>query len=162
MSGITAWRIVSERFTVPPFDPLDGEGAKTLGGRWNAKDVPMVYLSGAVSLAILEVLVHSGKLDQLASKVMLSVSFRPEDVRVVEAAELTARWFDDETAAETRRIGDEWVRSTETPILKVPSAVLPVEFNYLLNPAHPHFARIRATATAKQKLPLDPRLLQMS
>ena len=93
---------------------------------------------------------------------MLSVTIRAEDVRVVQASELTARWFDEGTAEETRRIGDAWVRSAETPILKVPSAVLPVEFNYLLNPAHPHSARIRTTATAKQKLPLDPRLLQVT
>ncbi len=161
MSDVTAWRIVAEKYTVDPYDPLDGQGAKKFGARWNSPGVPLVYLSGAMSLAILEVLVHSARIDQLADMVTLAVTFRASDVRVVDASELTSRWFDSATLDETRRLGDEWVRSADTPVLKVPSAVLPVEFNYLLNPAHPHSARIRGTATPKQPLPLDPRLLKV-
>ncbi len=158
----TAWRVVDGLHTLPPYDPLDGHWAARLGGRWNSVDVPVAYLSGRLSLAILEVLVQGGSLPGLAVKVAIMLTFDDADVRTVRPADLPADWQQPSGSARLQAIGDEWVRSAETPVLKVPSAVLPVEFNYLLNPAHPHFARIRANATPKQNLPLDPRLLQVS
>ena len=158
----TAWRVVGEVYTLPPYDPLDGQGAARAGGRWNSTEVAMTYLSGSLSLAVLEVLVHGGNLKWLADKVAIMLTFDDADVRTVSPAELPANWQQPTAVEGLRAIGDEWVRSADTPVLKVPSAVLPVEFNYLLNPAHPHFARIRGTATPKQKFPLDPRLLQVS
>lgn len=157
----TVWRVVADQYTLPPFDPLDGKGAERIGGRWNSPGVAVTYLSGSLSLAVLEVLVHSGRIDSLTGKMAIALTVPERDIRTIRTSEMPQDWQDPATNNALREIGDRWLAKGDTPVLRVPSAVIPVEFNYLLNPVHPHFARIRGTATPKQPLPLDPRLLQV-
>ena len=123
--------------------PYDGEGARRAGGRWNSKGIRVLYLSENRSLAVLEVLVHLSGV--LPDKYFLGSADIPDNMpveRIVDA-DLPEAWSTlipaEQTA--TRRVGDAWVESQRSAILSVPSVIVR-ERNYVLNPAHPDFARI--------------------
>ncbi len=153
---ITAWRVSAAKYVRPPYDPLDGEGARGLGGRWNSPGVPMVYLSATLSLAILEVLVNGQQLLSLLDKVAARLQFTDADVTAVEPR-ATGQL---RPLAESQTFGNAWIAAKSSAVLRVPSVVIPQEFNYLMNPEHPDFPRIRATATKWGPLPIDRRLLE--
>jgi RES domain-containing protein len=155
----TAWRVMAEKYTLPPHSPFDGKGAAKDGGRWNSPGVAVAYLSGHVSLALLEVLVHAGSINRLAGSVVIGVSFDDDDVTEIPLVTLPSNWREFEAENTLRLIGDEWYKKLSTPLLRVPSAVLPLEHNYLFNPIHQRAGTILATITPATLLPpLDPRL----
>ncbi len=142
-----AWRIVRESRASTAFD---GEGAREFGGRWNSPGGRVVYTSATLSLAALETLVHLTQPVSLRH-VAFRVEFDEALVEQVDASRLAVGWDAEPPGFASMAAGDDWLRRGRAPILRVPSAIVPVEFNYLLNPAHPQFRGIaigKATAFA--------------
>ncbi len=143
MKGPTrAWRIVKKNHVGRAFD---GGGARRMGGRWNSQGVAMVYASATISLALLETLVHADQEDLAAGRYVAIPVDIPAIVRVRQIDRSTLpkdwrRW--DPAPPELRKIGDEWIRGGRQAVLVVPSAVLPQEKNYLINPAHKDVKRL--------------------
>jgi RES domain-containing protein len=119
----------------------DGKGASLYPGRWNHEGTPVVYCAESRCCCALEVLVNA---DELADD-YISISIEiPDDLGLMsmEVADLPAGWDANPSIDATRDIGSSWAMSQSTPVFSVPSAVIPRERNYILNPAHPDFARI--------------------
>lgn len=132
------WRLVTARFAASAFS---GEGARLYGGRWNRKGVPMVYTSATQSLAMLEMLVQD---DPLRARYVAIPSTIPDEVEVARLTvdELPADWRGLGARGALQELGTAWARGLSTAVLAVPSAVVPAESNYLLNPLHSDFGRI--------------------
>lgn len=150
---VSAWRIVKARHAAAAFT---GAGAKLSGGRWNSPGVPMIYAAGSASLAMLEMLVHLQSQELLNRYVLFEVSFDERHVQTLATKSLPKAWKKSPPTKAVQQIGDEWASALASPVLKVPSVILPTESNYLLNPAHPHFAKI--AIGPKRNLRFDPRL----
>lgn len=135
---LTVWRLVTRRFADTAFS---GEGARLYGGRWNHKGVPMVYTAASQSLAMLEMLVQD---EPLRANYMMIPATLPDTLAIehIDAARLPADWRDHPARETLQAMGSEWARQKYSAVLAVPSAVIPAETNYLLNPAHPAFAEI--------------------
>jgi len=146
-----AWRITRARKAA---DAFSGEGARRFGGRWNSPGVRMVYTAGSRSLAILEVLAHLTTSAPLNHYLLYRIECEEALVQVL--ADLPPGWDAEPPTAASQSAGDAWVASATHPVLSVPSAVVPEERNYLLNPAHPEFARIVIAKPAAYRI--DPRL----
>jgi RES domain-containing protein len=149
----TVWRLVKTKYAGTAFD---GEGARLYGGRWSSPGVRVAYGSGSVALAILEVLVHLDAARLLTSYSIVTAEVPDELVTVLPVAELPRSWKQSPPPVETRAIGDAWVRAATSAALAVPSAIVETERNYLLNPAHRSFGRIRIAAPLR--FTFDPRL----
>jgi RES domain-containing protein len=150
---LRSWRIVRSRFAATA---LTGLGARAYGGRWNSVGTTVIYTAGSMALATLELLVHVQSEDVLARYVCFEVTFEEELVKVLSPGLLPARWWQARPSAALRRLGDDWAASLDRPILRVPSAVVRAEWNYLLNPLHPEFTRIKIGP--RQPLRMDKRL----
>jgi RES domain-containing protein len=148
---VRVWRLARRAHAA-----LDGGGARRDGGRWNSPGRPLVYSSSHLSLAALEVLVH------------FDVDEVPEDLRAFAieipdalAAEqvtldtLPTGWT--RQAFASRAFGDDWLAAARTPVLVVPSAIIPEETNVLVNPSHPATQGVRVVAS--RRFAYDPRLL---
>ncbi len=121
---------------------MTGEGARLYGGRWNPPGVAMVYAAESRALAALEMLVHLQSQKLLASYVAIELRFNAKIVENLPVASLPDDWRSDPAPLSTQAIGSAWVTSNRLPVLRVPSVLIPEEFNYLLNPRHPGFAEI--------------------
>jgi len=135
---LRVWRIVTARFAETAFS---GEGARRYGGRWNRKGVPLVYTAGSQSLALLEMLVQD---EPLRARYAMIPAEIPADLPVarIEPEQLPADWRDPAALETLRSLGAHWASEMTSAVLAVPSAVVPAETNYLLNPRHPDFVRI--------------------
>lgn len=132
------WRIVTARYAESAFS---GEGARLYSGRWNRKGVAVVYTAGSQSLAMLEMLVQDQPLR--ARYVMIPASL-PESLAIerIVPGQLPEGWREGPARQELQALGSNWIRRQTSAVLAVPSAVIPDETNYLLNPTHPDFAAI--------------------
>jgi RES domain-containing protein len=148
----TAWRLTKTRYLATAWD---GEGARRTGGRWNSVGTPVVYASGTLSLALVETLVHlpSGILPAYSAQ---RADFDDSLVIVLADADVPSGWRGDPPPAATRAIGDEWAAAGRSAVLRVPSVVVPSEFNYVFNPRHPDFTRVAIGPPTR--FPFDPRL----
>ena len=135
-----AWRLVKTKYLAHAFD---GEGARIFGGRWNSPGVPVVYLAQSLALAALEVLVHLQSAQPLTAWSTIPVTFSERLVKTVAEDSLPARWNEWPAPVALQEIGDAWVAAGVSAMLSVPSAVVPAERIYLLNPLHPGFRRVR-------------------
>lgn len=137
---LTVWRLVAARHAASAFD---GEGARLYGGRWNHPGTAVVYASATLSLAALELLVHleveDAPEDRLAVAAELPAGLEVETVR---AEDLPASWRAYPAPEALKDLGTAWVEAGRTAVLEVPSAVIPAEQNYLLNPRHPDLSGI--------------------
>ena len=151
---IRVWRISTEAWVSSAFD---GEGASKFGARWNSKGVRVVYTSESLALAALEMIVHVNPSDLVARFIAIAADI-PDDLprTVLRPEELPKHWRDYPAPQELQRRGDEWARGASTAVLEVPSAVIPVERNFVLNPAHADFARL--TLAPPLPFEFDPRL----
>jgi RES domain-containing protein len=138
-------------------DAFSGEGARLYGGGWNSKGIPVVYTASSRALAILEMLVQD---QPLRARYAIIAARIPSTVRIehVSAAALPDTWATAPPSDELRAIGADWITRAKTAVLRVPSTVVPSEFNYLLNPAHREFHRIKLGLV--ETLSTDRRLLQ--
>ena len=137
------WRLTRAQYASTAFD---GEGGRLYGGRWNSPGRAVVYLAGSLALAALEILVHVKSQRELEGYIKIRVE-APESL-VGEVETLPENWQQGRAPDETRAIGDAWLVAAETPLLRVPSVVIPEEHNYLLNPQHPDFEKL-ATGEAE-------------
>ncbi len=135
----------------------DGEGARLHGGRWNRHGIPMVYASESLSLATLELLVH-GNYEEAPDDLVATSMTLPKNIVVerLQADRLPRDWRSYPAPEMLQELGSTWARSLKTACLAVPSAVVPSEWNYLLNPRHPTFDRLRPKAATA--FSLDRRL----
>lgn len=150
---LSGWRIVKARHLRGAFS---GEGSRRFGGRWNSVGVPMVYTAGSMSLAALEMLVHLDADELLQAYWAVEASFDESLVTEIDRSRLPPGWRAGEPSASTREIGDAWVRSARSVVLRVPSVIIESEHNYLLNPRHPEFSRVRLAQP--RRFAFDPRL----
>lgn len=135
---ITAWRLVSAARSA---DAFTGEGSFRYGNRWNHPGTHVVYLASTTSLAALEVLVHAGAPDQLVAFHAFPVSFPA--AQILDLAPLPARWRHSPASNATKDAGTAWADSQSSLALRVPSAVVPWEHNYVINVAHPNFEELQ-------------------
>src|SRR5262249_14650641 len=135
---------------------LSGEGGRRVAARWHERGRPAVYLAEHPALALLETLVHLDiDPDELPSHYQLLTVEVADAVAVEELSEaaLTANWR--VAPQDTRMLTRAWFGERRTALLRVPSAILPAAFNYLLNPLHPDAARI--AVVARQTVEFDVR-----
>jgi RES domain-containing protein len=130
------WRLARAAYKA-----LDGEGARIAGGRWSSVGTPVVYASTHLSLAALEILVHTDP-DDIPSD-FLAIEIEVDDASVgprIDPLTLPDDWTVQADNAACRAIGDNWIRDGAHLALAVPSAVVPAETNVLINPRHPRMA----------------------
>jgi len=149
----TLWRVVKHRHASTAFD---GRAAQRFGGRWNSPGWRAVYASATKSLAVLEVLAHLDVGRPLPRLVAFRFDVDEDSVERLAVSRLPRHWRTARGIAATQRIGDGWLESGRTLALAVPSTIVPEESNYVLNPAHPSFARTRFGRPVP--FLLDPRL----
>lgn len=123
------------------YDPVSffsGVGGLYVPGRWHFQGHKIVYTAENLSLASLEVFVHleSERVKLVAIKASIDKQLEIEEIDIKS---LPRNWQEPDSYPKLQEIGREWLISGRTPILKVPSAIVPVEFNYLFNPEHPNF-----------------------
>ena len=148
------WRICKAKHATPP---LNGEGARLFGGRWNHKGTCLVYTAESQSLATLECLVHLELSDVPKDYQVIGIEI-PEEVqtKTLLPANLPMDWQAIPGPESLKRIGSDWIREGKEAVLIVPSAIIANEWNILLNPNHPDAARFRPKPPTP--FAFDPRL----
>ncbi len=127
------WRICKGKHKETAFS---GEGGLYAAGRWTPKGSLAVYTSESLALATLEVFVHT---ESNAIPLISICAFLTENITVEEIKidDLPSIWQEESAYPSLQVIGEEWLRSKRTAVLKVPSVIVPFEYNYILNPKHP-------------------------
>jgi RES domain-containing protein len=151
---VQVWRLCHARYASTAYL---GEGAREFGGRWNRPGRAVVYASSTLSLALLENLVHFD-VEELPDEYVAVAAYIPGKVpiQILDPGALPEPWRQIEALEALRDIGEAWLQAKRFLVLRVPSVVVPEEFNYLINPNHPDFASIKI-AKAKP-FTFDPRL----
>jgi RES domain-containing protein len=136
---VRVWRISRKEYAA-----FDGEGGRITSGRWHHRGFPVIYTGGSLALAAIEFFVHLPSGISLTGFVAVSADM-PARLRIesVDMTKMPAHWRNPESGEALRDAGTEWLRARTSAVLCVPSAVIPVESNYLLNPGHKDFKRIR-------------------
>jgi RES domain-containing protein len=129
----------------------DSLTASGLPARWNSSGVFIIYTAGSRALACLENLVHKGSSDFMSPFISMVVSI-PDKLKVIAVPidELPEGWSmsGESGYSRCRPFGDDWVLKSLSAVLKVPSAIIPEEANFLLNPNHPDFSGISIISEA--------------
>ena len=142
---------------IPFSRDLSGTGAKLFGGRWNEKGTPCIYTSSTRALAICEFVAHQ-TLETVPNKLELVTLEIPTNSLIDLSIEsLPSNWKDSPAPFKLKSLGNNLLINLECLIIKVPSAIVPEEFNYILNPLHDDFSKIRIVD--KRHYSLDKRLL---
>lgn len=136
---------------------LDGEGARLYGSRWSPRGYRVVYAAATLSLAALERLVHTDTDLEPPGLAAIPIDIHPATaIEPVDMSDLPWGWRAYPPPAVLASIGERWLQAARTAVLSVPSAVIPAERNFLLNPAHPEFRR--CTGGPPEPFTFDPRL----
>lgn len=153
MSEITLWRLCTAHRAA---DAFAGQGSYRRGGRWNPRGLRVVYCAESRSLAALEVLVGLDDKDRLFAIPWVCIPATVSMESVEKATKVPTDWREYPHTVAPQAFGAEWVQGQRSVALRVPSVVVPGEFNYLLNPAHPDFKRVRIGKP--EPFSFDPRL----
>ena len=136
------YRIAKSKYA----NDLSGEGARRAGGRWNFKGTPVVYTADSTALATLETLVHFPLNLTPKNRAIATIALPDElPVLTIDLADLPDNWATYPAPNQLAEIGNDWVLKQETVALCVPSSITPNSEgrNYILNPAHPDFVRVK-------------------
>ncbi len=137
---VRLWRLCRSTYADEAFS---GRGAFQFGGRWSPPGVAVVYCAESRSLAAMEVLVHhlGTAVFRESSWVQIAADVPADCIQL--PTRVPVEWRETPPAAGVQAFGAAWAEERRSVVLRVPSAVVLGEFNYLLNPAHPEFARVR-------------------
>ncbi len=150
---ITSWRITKKKYAA---QAMTGEGAKLWGGRWNPQSTPAIYTSDSLALAILELIVHTDSQEDIMDYVAIPVQFASDRITTWPIDKLPNDWASLPISSHTQQFGKRWLDEKQSLIFKVPSAVVPVEYNFIINPLHPAFKSLKIGQPTN--LQFDPRL----
>jgi RES domain-containing protein len=153
-----AWRLAKAKWVETAFS---GEGARLFGSRWNNPGYPLVYTAGSISLAVLEILVNDRETRFAALQNayrMVPAEIPDHLIEIIPEHQMPEGWNALPAGPASKKIGDAWFGEARSAVLQVPSAVIPEENNYLINPNHPDFEKIRIGQP--RALRIDPRLGQ--
>ena len=137
--SLTAFRLVKAKHAANAFS---GDGARIAGGRWNLPGTSVVYASDSLSLAALETFVHLQPVDRRVRYTWFHITI-PDSVTVETPDTLPNDWRAEPPSETTQSLGTQWAEQNRTAVLRVPSILVPGEFNLLLNPSHARFKRIK-------------------
>jgi len=134
------YRLCREKFE----NDLSGRGAKIAGGRWNSKGTAILYTSESRALCTVESAVHI-PLGILPLDYKILTIEIPDSIKIETLAEkdLPIDWKDKPPSNSTQKIGDKFIKNNSHLVLKVPSVVVQGDFNYLINPSHSDFDKVR-------------------
>lgn len=135
---------------------LSGIGAEKVGGRWNSVGTRAVYCSENISLALLEYYVHSDDISTLPKKILIAKIQFPDDLIIEELEEIPDTWKDYPYTSETAQVFTEFVKNRNKLALKVPSTIVGLESNIILNPLYKEFGKVEIVEFLE--LPIDQRL----
>ncbi len=150
----SAWRIVRASRAKTAFT---GEGPWRYGGRWNSPGVHVVYVSEHQSTAAFEIFIHRVPFILEEKYKAFHLEWPNGFTEIFLIKNLPANWRVNPPPAETMKIGDRWAQERRSAVLALPSAISPADTNFLLNPEHPDFKRIRIHPPIDYDF--DPRLL---
>ncbi len=139
---------------------LSGIGAEKVGGRWNQIGTRAVYCSENASLALLEYYVHSDNRATLPKRILIAKIHIPDSFEIEELRPLPAAWNQYPYASETTGVFTKRAANRDFFALKVPSTIVGVEFNYILNPLFRDFGKVEITEFID--LPVDKRLKKVN
>ena len=122
-------------------DDLTGEGARLNGGRWNHKLTPCVYTSESRALAVLEYTVNVNIDDIPRALSITTIEIPEEHILELTPPELPGDWRGAPAPASTKDFGTRLLKKAQFAAIKIPSAVIPDEYNFLLNPFHRQSAK---------------------
>lgn len=137
-------------------EDISGNGAAIYGSRWNSKNIKVLYTGEYISLSILESLVHLRNVDIPEKQYLLTIQIPAVEFRDIKLSKLKDGW--QFHPGYTQWIGDQFINGMESLVLKVPSAVVLQEHNFLINPLHKDFKKVKIVTS--ELLELDKRLLQ--
>jgi len=145
------YRICNSEF----IDDLSGTGAKLYGGRWNSMGLNALYTTENISLAVLEVLVHTKMFKSLPDFSLATIEI-PKTIEpvIITNEKLKRNWKDD--ISYTQFIGNEFLKSLQGVVLKIPSAIIGEENNFLINPKHPEISKLKIVSS--KEFEFDKRL----
>ncbi len=148
------YRIAKQRY----IEDFSGEGAKLYGGRWNKRGTHLLYFSSSLSLCVLEILVHfnQGYTPTDLYFVEIEVPDRLINFKV-DLSEVKAYLRDNPPHFSTQQFGSNWVNKNDDFALALPSAVLPIEDNVIINPNHKNWSKVKVLKT--EPLNLDARVI---
>ena len=150
----SAWRIVRASREKTAFT---GEGPWRYGGRWNSPGVRVVYVSEHQSTAAFEVFMNRVPFILEETYNAFHLEWPDALTELFPIKRLPPNWRVYPPPAETSEIGDQWIREQRSTVLALPSVISPADTNFLLNPEHPDFKRIRIASPID--FDFDPRLL---
>jgi RES domain-containing protein len=138
------YRILRKPYSKRPFD---GEGAYLFGGRWSSAGTRIAYTAEHLSLAMIEYFIHIDS-DHPPKDLVVATAEVPGSISrtAISPKQLPMNWRQSPPPPELTEIGDRFVREGRLAMLIVPSAIVPAESNWLINPRHPDFSRIRVGA----------------
>lgn len=138
---------------------LSGTGSRLNGGRWNSKGISVVYMSSYRSLAVLEMIVHVPQ-KNLTNDYQIATIYIPEKIKVktISIEMLPEHWRTVTISPRLQDIGNQWQREIKYCVFQVPSVIIPQEWNYIINPAHPEAKDIMIRKT--ENLVLDERFIE--
>lgn len=139
------YRLVSRRYAS---EAWTGSGANQYGGRWNHKGHPAVYVASSVSLAALEMLVHVHSDMILSQYGLFSIEIPDKAIEYLDNQWLPPDWQENPAPLSTMDLGTAWLEANSAVALVIPSCVIPLENNALLNPLHPGFSKLLKTVKA--------------
>jgi RES domain-containing protein len=151
---VFCWRIVKEKYAGRAFD---GEGARRKGGRWTPKGFPVVYTAQTESLAALELFMQLGDEGREMKFACIRAEI-PDGLKIseIDLKSLPLNWRESPAPETLKRFGADWLEKGESAVLKAPSSLTSSESNFILNPLHPDFKKIRIGKA--EKYCYDPRM----
>jgi len=138
-------------------DDLKGTGAAMYGGRWHSKGIYILYTAATPSLALLESVVHLSTV-VTTGFCMISINIPEDKIQELYVSELPSGWYLNPAPNSLKFFGDSFIKDNKFLALKIPSAIMHEESNYLLNPNHPNFSQVEVVS--KRTIPIDERLLR--
>ena len=138
-------------------DDLRGTGSAAYTGRWHSKGTYILYTAVSPSLALLESVVHLSTIP-LLDYCMISLKIPDDNVLMMDISSLPPYWADNPAHPSLSIIGDKFVKANKYLAMQIPSAIMPEEYNVLINPNHKDFEKV--DINYKRKIPIDRRFFK--
>ena len=135
-------------------DDLTGTGAANFAGRWHSKGTHILYTASSPSLALLESVVHMASIPIL-DYCMICIEIPDDKIAVLDVDQLPTNWYANPAPAALGIIGDTLVKKNEHFALQIPSAIMPEDYNLLINPRHTDFDKVKIIY--RRTVPIDKR-----